>query len=245
MKKAILFFMSAVMLCIPAFSQDPDVGTQAWAAQHFQQHRNGPGFSHQDGDDSLSTTYSNSACGLNYTLGSVRLGQRFVPVGLPQLAPVNLVFPSCATILNAYLYTEVLGVDSSINATLVNPASQSATYNMSLIGSSQDVCWGMNGTHIWRSDVTASISGPGLYTISGLPLSTQNPAIDVEGATLVVIYQDPHAAYTGTIMLDDGCYIVAGGALHHAIDGFSACTSSTYASNFMFIGEYGCRHLLK
>lgn len=240
MNKPQLFFAASLFLAATAFAQTPEIGTPAWAAQHSQVSRQGgPQFNPQNGNDTLNNTYMNTACGLNYTTGSVRLGQRFVPVGQTQPAPIVVNFPSCATIDKAYLYTEALGVTGGITANLTNPVAQTTAYNMSLIGSSVDVCWGMNGTHVWRSDVTSSISGPGTYTLSGLPVSAtaSNSAVDVEGATLVIIYTDPYANYTGTMIIDDGCHTVTGGLLTHTMTGFSACANSTSASAFMLVGD--------
>jgi hypothetical protein len=193
-----------------------------------------------NGNDTLNMTYSNTACGLNYSLSSVRLGQRFVPIGVPQPAPLTVTaVPSCGTILKAYLYTEALGVAPGITATLTNPANQASSFPMTLIGSSVDVCWGMNGTHVWRADVTSAITGSGTYTISGLPTSatSSNSAVDVEGASLLIIYADPTATYTGTIQIDDGCHTVIGGALLHTMTGFNACANSTSGSAFMLVGD--------
>ncbi|HEU4717376.1 MAG TPA: T9SS type A sorting domain-containing protein [Bacteroidia bacterium] len=249
MKKITLLLSAA---CIAVFSMaqqpqinppsQPQIGTPQWAAQHAQdpiERLAGPVYSPQSGNDTLNNEYTNSACGLNYSLGTVRLGQRFSPVGLPQPAGIAVNIPPCATVLKAYLYTEALGVAPSITADLTDPANTTTSYNMSLIGNSIDVCWGMNGTHVWRSDVTASISGPGMYSISGLPVSStaSSSTVDVEGATLLVIYADPYASYTGSIVIDDGCHTVAGGTLTHTMTGFSACANSTNASSFMLVGD--------
>lgn len=192
-----------------------------------------------NGNDTLNMSYSNTACGLNYTMTSVRLGQRFIPVGVAQPAPMTVApISTCSSVLKAYLYTEALGVASSITAVLTNPASQTTNVPMTLIGSSVDVCWGMGGTHVWRADVTSLVTGGGTYTISGLPVSPQSSSgVDVEGATLLIIYADPTATYTGSIQIDDGCQTVVGGPLSHTMTGFNACSASTSASAFMLVGD--------
>ena len=239
-------FTTLAILCITSvavFAQMPEVGTPAYAAwinQQSIQRQAGPNVQPQNGNDTLNTIYSNTACGLNYSLTSVRLGQRFVPVGLPQPAPMNVsTLPSCGTVLQAYLYTEALGVASSITATLTDPSANTTNVPMTLIGSSVDVCWGMGGTHIWRADVTSLITGGGTYTISGLPTSTSvnTSSVDVEGATLLIIYADPTASYTGSIQIDDGCHTVIGGPLNHTMNGFNACANSTNGSAFMLVGD--------
>ncbi len=216
------------------------IGTPAYVNSSNYNQRGPSNPTPANGNDTLNMTYSNTACGLNYSLSSVRLGQRFVPVGVPQPAPLSVTaVPSCGTILKAYLYTEALGVAPGITATLTNPANQANSFPMTLIGSSVDVCWGLNGTHVWRADVTSAITGSGTYTISGLPTSpiAANSAVDVEGASLLIIYADPTANYTGTIQIDDGCHTVRGGPLLHTMTGFNACANSTSGSAFMLVGD--------
>ncbi len=233
-------FTSLMLLCAATIVDAQQIGTPAYVNGPNYQQRGPSNPSPANGNDSLNMTYSNTACGLNYSLSSVRLGQRFVPIGVPQPAPLNVTaVPSCGTVLKAYLYTEALGVAPGITATLTNPANQSTSFAMTLIGSSVDVCWGMNGTHMWRADVTSAITGSGTYSISGLPTSftSANSAVDVEGASLLIIYQDPTASYTGTIQIDDGCHTVVGGALTHTMTGFNACANSTSGSAFMLVGD--------
>lgn len=228
-------------ISVTAFAQQPQIGTPAYLQmlnQNSAQRQGGPVVQPLNGNDTLATTYSNTACGLNYSLTTVRLGQRFVPVGLPQPAPMNVnTLPSCATVVQAYLYTEALGVASSITAVLTDPSNNPTSVPMTLIGSSMDVCWGMNGTHVWRADVTSLIAGGGTYTISGLPTSSSPANVDVEGATLLIIYQDPTAAYTGSIQIDDGCWTLPAGTMNYTMGGLNVCANSSNASTFMMVGD--------
>lgn len=243
MKKVFTSFTVLFLTSIAVFAQQPEIGTpayQQWLNNQSQstQRQGGPTVQPQNGSDTLNMVYSNTACGLNYSLTSVRLGQRFVPVGVAQPAPMNVnTLPACGTVLKAYLYSECLGVAGSITASLTDPLGNTTSVPMTLIGSSMDVCWGMGGTHMWRADVTSLITGGGTYTISGLPVSTSNPAIDVEGATLLIVYADPTAFYTGSIQIDDGCHTVQGGSLVHTMSGFNACANSTNGSSFMLVGD--------
>jgi hypothetical protein len=239
-------YSSFAILCVAATSllaQQPEIGTPAYAqwlaSQNTQiQRSGGPTVQPLNGSDTLNMVYSNTACGLNYSLTTVRLGQRFVPIGVAQPAPMNVnTMPSCGQVLQAYLYTEALGVASSITAVLTDPSNNTTNVPMTLIGSSVDVCWGMGGTHVWRADVTSLITGSGTYTISGLPTSTTPSGVDVEGATLLIIYADPTASYTGSIQIDDGCHTVTGGTLNHMMNGFNACSNSTAGSAFMLVGD--------
>jgi len=234
--------IAITMLVFPAFvfAQNPVIGTPEWLAAHNSTERNSdPVYTPQNGNDTLNSVYNNTACGLNYAMVTQRLGQRFYPLGIPQPAPFNIVMPPCAVIQQAFLYTEVLGVAPSVTANLTNPSNVSSVYNMTNIGNSVDVCWGMGGTHVWRTDVTASINGPGTYMVSGLPISTNisTTTTDCEGATLLIIYTDPSATYTGTLSIDDGCHTVTSGVLTHTMTGFNACANSTFAKDFMLIGD--------
>ncbi len=241
-------FTSLTILCLTSvavFAQQPEIGTPAYQqwlnSQNTQTQRAaGPTVQPLNGSDTLTMTYSNTACGLNYSLTSVRLGQRFAPIGLAQPAPMNVnSMPSCGQVLQAYLYTEALGMTPSITAILTDPSNNTTNVPMTLIGSSLDVCWGMGGTHVWRADVTSLVTGGGTYTISGLPTAVAPgpSAVDVEGATLLIIYADPTASYTGSIQIDDGCHTVQGGNLAHTMSGFNACANSTAGSAFMLCGD--------
>lgn len=232
--RALLIFSFASTF---ALAQAPTIGTPEWAALHTQAFRTGgPVINPLSGNDSLTAIYNNTACGLNYVMVSQRLGQRFTPAGIPQPAPFVVNMSPCAVIQQAFLYTEVLGVASSVTANITNPASVSTSFNMTNIGSSIDVCWGMNGTHVWRTDVTSCFAGPGTYTLSGMPTSL-SATVDCEGATLIIIYVDPYASYTGSLKIDDGCHTVASGSLNHNMTGFSVCANSTFANSFMVVGD--------
>jgi hypothetical protein len=233
-------FTSLTLVLSFAMLTAQQIGTPGYVSNTNNNQRGPSDPAPANGNNMLAMTYSNTACGLNYSLSSVRLGQRFVPIGVAQPAPLNVTaVPSCGTVLKAYLYTEALGVAPGITANLTNPANQTTSFAMTLIGSSVDVCWGMNGTHMWRADVTSAITGSGTYTISGLPTNpfASNSSADVEGASLLIIYQDPTASYTGSIQIDDGCYTVTGGVLTHTMTGFNACANSTNASAFMLVGD--------
>jgi hypothetical protein len=239
MKHTLLISALTLVTALSAQQTNPPIGTSAWAQQHSTNRVADPNLNPLNGNDTLNMTYSNTACGLNYTMVSQRLGQRFTPIGIPQPAPFLVsAMPACATVLKAYLYTEALGVAPGITATISTPANVTANVPMTLIGSSVDVCWGMNGTHVWRADVTSLVSTPGTYMIGGLPTTPQSSSgVDVEGATLIVIYQDPSASYTGSIQIDDGCHTKIGGSLTHNMTGFNACAASTSGSAFMLVGD--------
>jgi hypothetical protein len=216
---------------IPAVS----IGTPAWANAHRAQTTH---VNVLNGSDTLQTTYQNTACGLNYCQTTVRLGQRPNVNGVPQPAPMPVgVLTPCMTILKAYLYTEILDTISNVNASLTNPNSSTTIYPMTNIGNSVDVCWSMNGTHVWRADVTASISGNGTYIINGIPTSTTITNPDAEGATLIIIYQDATANWEGTLRIDDGCHTAIGVPVGHTMTGLAPCSNSIYGKAFSIMGD--------
>ncbi|MBK7669184.1 MAG: hypothetical protein IPJ32_18680 [Sphingobacteriaceae bacterium] len=63
-----------------------------------------------DGNQSNVTSYSVSACGLNYVYGSVKLGKRGPIAGVTQPAAISIsgLPTGCNTILKAFLYGEAL-----------------------------------------------------------------------------------------------------------------------------------------
>jgi Secretion system C-terminal sorting domain/SprB repeat len=196
-----------------------------------------------NGNDTLNRVYANTACGLNYVKVTERLGQRFLPTGVPQPAALAVTgMPVCSAVDTAFVWFELLGTASSAPIiTLTNPQGQSLAVQSQLVGSSVDVCWGMNGTHIYRADVTSIISTNGVYTISGIPVDSTAPApntVDSEGATLLIVYRDPTVSYTGTLLIDDGAITVVGGSLNHTMTGISSCANSTYGNAFMLAGDF-------
>ncbi|MFN8711299.1 MAG: T9SS type A sorting domain-containing protein [Bacteroidota bacterium] len=196
-----------------------------------------------NGNDTLNRVYVNTACGLNYVKVTERLGQRFLPTGVPQPAALAVTgMPVCSAVDTAFVWFELLGTAPPAPIiTLTNPQGQSLVVQSQLIGSSIDVCWSMNGTHVYRADVTSIISTNGVYTISGIPVDSTAPAantVDSEGATLLIVYRDPTVSYTGTLLIDDGAATVAGGALNHTMTGISSCSSSSYGNAFMLAGDF-------
>lgn len=191
----------------------------------------------QDGNSSLGNSYVFSACGLGYTTASVSLYMRLAGGTSQPASMVISGIPACAQIEKAFLYTDASGNGISVNATLTNPLSSSNTFPMTMIGSSIDKCWssvGYSATYSYRADVTSIISGNGAYTVSGLPTGATN---DVDGATLIIIYKDPSASFTGNIVLADGAAVVQGGIIGYNLTGFSACSASSNATAFMIVAD--------
>ncbi len=228
---ALLFF---VLITTLLSAQSPNEGTKAWAEQ--QQLRNSNP-TVQDGNGVLGFLYDSTACGLNYTQASVKLGQRFPNPGVLQPASFPITgIPFCAQIDKAWLWCAGSGNGVSITATVTNPVGTTANFPMTMIGQDQDMCWGYAGSFAYRVDVTSIISGNGNYMISGLP-TLPTPGNDMDGATLFIIYKDPTATYTGSIHIDDGCVTINGGTATHLMTGFNSCANSTSADGFMLIAN--------
>jgi len=86
-------------------------------------------------------------------------------------------------------------------------------------------------------DVTASISGNGNYLISGFPTNPPTPQKDTDGASLLIIYSDPTAAYEGHMVINDGCCIQIGGTNTQTMSGINACANSTFGRAFALFGD--------
>jgi gliding motility-associated-like protein len=204
----------------------------------------------QNGNQSISVSYSITSCGLNYTTGSVVLEQRtanrssfIAPVGRVQPAPITISgIPSRAVILKAFLYTALLSDNSTpITLNLTNPAGTSYSYSMAMVGQDISPCWSAanyQNTYTYRADVTSVATGNGAYSVSGLPVYPNSGDNDVEGATLIIIYTDPSSGYTGTMIIADGGQVNTGYvSTTGTITGFNINANSTYANSFMLISD--------
>lgn len=194
----------------------------------------------QDGSGTIATSYTNSACGLNFTQTSVRLNQRLFSISpaTGTLQPATFLvsgIPPCASILKAFLYSSASGPSVAITATITNPASTTGTFAIPNIGTHIDKCWGYSASQTYRGDVTSIISGNGNYQISGFPVIVGSN--DTDGATLFIIYSDPTQNYTGSIVLADGCFVKTGGTASVSISGFNVCATPTLATNFVLVAD--------
>ncbi len=191
-----------------------------------------------NGNGTIATSYTATACGLNYTMAKVRLGKRFFPAGVNQPAAITITgIPVCRQILRAYLYTGGSGNGINFSATVTNPAATASVFPMTQIGNHIDKCWGYTGTYNYRADITALITGNGNYMVSGIPTSITTPGNDMDGASILIIYADPTQNFTGHIVIADGCQVGVGGTQTNTITGFNACAASTMANAFMFITD--------
>ncbi len=198
----------------------------------------------QNGNGSLATTYTVSACGLNFTQATRRLNQRAFTGMTTQkgvLQPATFAIsgiPACFTIVKAFLYVGGSGNGVAITANITNPLLASGAFPMTMIGQHTDKCWGYVGTFNYRADVTSIISGNGNYVISGIPCLGTTPN-DMDGATLIIMYTDPTQTYTGHMVIGDGCHEASGGNIQDIIGGFNVCGAVTAGStqNFVIVSD--------
>ncbi len=192
-----------------------------------------------DGNQSNVTSYTASACGLNYVAASVRLGKRGAIGGVTQPAAISIsgLPTGCNTILKAFLYGDASGNGIAVTATVVNPALISTAYPMTIIGSGPDKCWSYAGSYSYRADITSCITGNGNYMISGLPTNPPTTGNDFDGATIVIIYADPTQTYTGHLTIADGAHIAAPGTATNVINIPAACANSTFAEGMIIVAD--------
>ena len=195
-----------------------------------------------DGNNTLGLTYQASGCGLNYVYASQRLTRRFTAgPGVAQPAPFNITGLPCASsfvCLRAYLYWGVEGGPGTGSVTVTNPAGSTNTFPGTRIGFvAGGKCWGYGSSHGFRADVTAHISGNGVYTISGLPTVPPLSQHDTDGATLIIVYRDLGATYEGHIVMHDGLITQNGGTRNYTINNVNACAASTAASAMCITGD--------
>lgn len=196
----------------------------------------------RDGSLTLGPTYHEDKCGLDYTTATQKLGMRFPLLNNPSVAqPATFTIsgiPGTAIIEKAFIWCDASGSGIPITISVTNPASNNASYNMTLIGSDADKCWGYAGSHSYRADITGSISGNGNYVISGFPTNPPTSGEDTDGATMMVIWSDASAGFQGNITIWDGALVIAGGTTTQTINNFSnTCANSTLGRAFLCVAD--------
>src|ERR1017187_4599893 len=167
---------------------------------------------------SFTEAFNMTACGLNYTSGSVRIETRFnsatiagnlgygFGAGPLSALTLNNAVSSCHSIVHAFMYwTESALPGTPPNQLMVftDPLGSTFTAPGQLIGVGGPKCWDEAGTMVFRADVTPFITANGQYTMQAC-IGPINPNWEVDGVTIIVIYQDLSASYEGTFVLDDG-----------------------------------------
>ncbi len=192
-------------------------------------------------------------CGLNYTQVSVLTETRTRAdtfnvngSGFPTVLNLTgLPYKTCPSILKAYLYFGCTYSEQSAPAatvTITNPAYTITTLPATIAGTTQDmICWGGFGSANYRVDVTSLITGNGNYTVkvSGF----MAPAWEIDGATLLVLYSDPSASYSGSIALWDGELSTDDNVSITSVDkSFSVCAATPNATAFSILADVQARY---
>jgi large repetitive protein len=200
-----------------------------------------------NGNSTLGQSYvDQNVCGLNYTQASILTETRssiynFNANGSGFPCTLNMSNLPCggnSNIIKAYVYYEASYTENSPPSTdvvITNPNSNTATVAATLIGQAGPKCWGETGTAAYRADVTADISGTGNYGIN--LTGFRNAAWEVDGVTLIIIYSNGAATYSGSISLWDGCiveYYILGTETY---SGINVCATSGTASAFGVFGD--------
>jgi hypothetical protein len=158
---------------------------------------------------------------------------------------INITVPSGSSVKAAYLYWDILGnaQDASFTQGQFNGTSIVGTF----IGQSADACWGNSANFAYRADVTPWVAGSGSYALSGFrsgtatgsdPWVSGSTAPMLEGASLVVIYENPDFLST-QVMLYDGSFETSGATGTLTIDGFTTDANSAGSAQTTFIGADG------
>lgn len=188
----------------------------------------------RDGNSTLGNSYTQTKIGLNFLQTTVRLGQRFIPLGAVQPASVVIAgVPDGAVIEKVFLYSSTSGDGAPVTATVTNPSLASQSYAMTLIGSSADKCWSYAGSHTYRADVTSIFTGNGNYEVSGFPVGYPN---DTDGATLMVIYSLATAPYIGNLIINDGASVSVG-AQTQTVTFAPAVSNAISARSFIAVAD--------
>ena len=123
---------------------------------------------------------------------------------------ISVSIPGTATVLVAYLYWQYMnetsaGGDASLDGNVVSGALTGG-------GSDGEYCWAGGNATAWRADVTSIVTGSGTYTVeiptgdtSGddpWPDGALKPHPLAEGASIVVVYEDPTVGLREIVIVD-------------------------------------------
>ena len=244
MKKiyACLFLSSAIFQTI--FSQE-----KSSDGKLFPGTKSSAVFSPMNGNASLGQSVYDSACGLNYVFDSTLVETRFNPYttagnygcGLPCKWTISGL-PNGYVVNKAFVWANVSYQSATAPNTAVvitNPAASTNSFStQGIIGTDGPKCWGETGTAVYRWDVSSCISGNGTYTFNFSGFS--NPAWEIDGATLFIIYRDPNATYQGTISIWDGALTdgQSGSSVSQTMTGFNVCATPSLARAFAISSDH-------
>ncbi len=237
MKKSLQILIVFAFLGLSAIAQP---GTISNASNSIISHNE------KNGNHTLGLFFDTTACGLNYTHATVLIETRYNQYAISALGsgfPAQLSLeqlPATYTIDKAFLYwQESYYLDSANPLYLTNPIGNHFTIAGTIAGSDGPECWGEQGTRTYRADVTNVITGIGSYTIDSIGGSLyNNNAREVDGATLIVIYQDLNAAYEGTFIIQDGAFAAIAGNINFVISNLNICQTQSSGKGFILVAGF-------
>jgi len=178
-----------------------------------------------DGDGALNSTLFETGEGYGLVSAGVGLSGRREAAGAGAAVTSGTIaltsIPVGAAIRHAYLYWVIYGSALDTTVTL-----DGTTVTGTVIGTDGPTCWDPTPTYdlsaqnnvAYRADVTALVAGNGSYIIAGFP--SFEAARDTQGASLVVVYDDPASDARATVAIHDGSAVLfeAGVAFSVAFD---------------------------
>jgi len=167
----------------------------------------------QNGNGTLGTIFDSTACGLQFVTASQN-----------------------ANIIKAFLWTNGSGTGAAQTATISGPMGVQS-FPMPIVGMDQDFCWVYPAAYTYRADVTAAIAGDGTYNISGLLTNPPTANNDMNGAMLMIIFNDPTATFEGRIILADGALTILSGTGTANITYDPVCTAPSSSAAFCIMSD--------
>jgi hypothetical protein len=148
--------------------------------------------------------------------------------------------PSGSSITAAFLFWVVLGSgpDPSYAQGSLNGHSITGT----LVGVSEDPCWGNDASFGYRADVTALVAGNGDYSLAGFassiidgrdPWFSDAPPPMFEGASLVLVYSNAASPYTQVVIYEGDAEVQSASILTQTLVGFTAPPARTAITTFI------------
>jgi len=165
--------------------------------------------------DSLTQTTGDTVVGGNLAAFGVGFGGR--GVGLPTTATISVSgLPGDAEVSQAWLYYGVIGGEHGTISLEGNELEAT------LVGTAADTCWALGDNFAYRVDVTDMVDGDGDYEVSGFP-PADDTAVDGQGASLVILYEDPKDQRTNLIAIAEKIATVnsTGQAMSNTLSGFT------------------------
>lgn len=155
-------------------------------------------------------TFSASAPATELKLFTTIFDTDFTAVGIGGLrggtgsATLNLSGVT-GPVSKAYLYwhgpTDVAATNAATANSNINFAGQSITGTY--LGISDDNCWGFANSVAYRADVTSLVTGDGSYSLANF-IKAGPPAVQINGFSLIVFFNDGNSANNRDVMLFDG-----------------------------------------